>query len=80
MDIEIHVLELVSGFLVLELVTVAIKDLGEQDWYDTSGDSKSEGPFLVSNISIDRPRVPNGELGSASNDSLKERDINESDG
>lgn len=53
MDVEIHVLELVSGFLVLELISVVMEDLGEQDWYETSDDSKSEGPSLVTDVTID---------------------------
>lgn len=79
MDIEIHVLELVSDFLVLELISVVMEDLGVHDWHETSDDSKSEGPSLIGNITVDGSLMPNSELCSACNDKLEVRNVKGSD-
>jgi len=75
-NIKIHVVELVSDFLGLEFVTVIVEDLGEEEWYEEHNDSKSKGPSLVINVSVDGLRMPDRELGSAGNDNLDETDIN----
>jgi len=80
MDVKVHVVELVSHFLCLKFVRVLVKDLGEDHWYEEYKDSKSEGPFLVINVSIDGLRVPNRELSSDSDNNLDITDINCSDG
>lgn len=75
-DVKVHVVELVSAFLGLEFVTVIVEDLGEEDWYEEHKDSKSKGPSLVINVSVDGLRMPDRELGTAGNDNLDETDIN----
>ena len=57
-DVEIHVVELVSAFLGLELVTVVVEDLGEEEWYEEHADSESKGPSLVIDVTVDGLRVP----------------------
>jgi hypothetical protein len=79
-NVKVHVVELVSAFLGLELVMIVMKDLGEENWYKDDNNSESEGPFLIIDVAIDRLRVPDRELSTASDDSLDVTDINCSNG
>ena len=76
MNIEIHVVELVSAFLGLQFVTVVVEDLGEEEWYEEHAYSESKGPSLVINVFVDGLRMPDRELGTAGDDNLDETDIN----
>lgn len=53
-NVKVHVVELVSAFLGLELVMIIMKDLGEENWYKDDSNSESEGPFLIIDVAIDR--------------------------
>lgn len=76
MDIKVHVVELVSNFFGLKIISVLVKDLGEENWYKEYKDCKSKGPSLVNDFTIDGLRRPNRVLSSTGNDSLDVTDIN----
>lgn len=79
-NVKIHVVELVSYFLGLKVISVVVEDLGEDDWDEENNNTECESNSLVCSISKDRLGMPDGELSTAGNNSLDVTNVNSSDG
>jgi len=75
-NIKVHVVEFISNFFSLKFISILVKDLGEEKWNKDHKNSKSKGPSLIVDVTIDWLRIPNRELSSAGNDSLDVTDVN----